>query len=582
MRFELDLADGFRLVDRTKGEEIRLRGNASVLICLALADHAVARDEVCARVWPDAAVHVARNRLRVALSKLRVLLPNAIAESPSGLSLNPHVVSVDVWTVRELLKDAENTVRIVDELQTIVQAAQMLGARCDLRRLRLLGAEFASALGTAWLRGVELADSIGRPDDSTFLGRLATRTFPADPRAWVALLTTSWKTQSLEEAVLRLRNEAPEMMEHPEVKAALKQARSPHPSGSYKTSRDERSLVVELFEHLEESRRDLWRSLLSSPQSLALAGKYPRQMHDLLERAIAEPVEPKDADWERCMGRLIGLKAWQNDAEGVLALAPRILEVSRDPHILRATWNTVAIAHSLRNEWEAAFLALDKTAKYANESGNVMNELTVAGVRAYFLMQQGHSAEALSAYDEMLRKLKEIDTPHARFETAVGMGHRAFAPLFADDWAQAANDLEAALSVRSELGVQMGQLQAALALAYRFLGRSDGVVQLVRAALLDAFESDSEVGLQWTFELVAGVLCLSQQRSYGLAVLGWVTEWRNRTGHKRRPAEEHLCGVLQKLAANSSPVVRLDQESAAPEIGREAMRRLRLGLRPGA
>lgn len=576
MRFRIELAARTRIFDRERERELSLRTYSTILAALVCAEGEVSRGELIDIVWPGAPSAAGRNRLRVALVALRGQIPGALLESAQGIRLDPQLVEADVWEIREAIAQAENTITARAEYEALASALAPLGDGTGFVSHRRAGRPFVDRAVAACLRLHQLALDLGEEKAAHHAIHVAVTLDEDSPAAWAAYLVAQWRIHAADEAVLRLRRQASiEVQGHPTVLEALKEVRAAFRGEETSFSREESSLLLEIFGQLEATRPDLWRAVLSSPESLALAGKHPRAMHDLLERATPLDIADRDEVWERSAGRLIGLKAWLNDTEGVLRTAEAILESAKDPQILRAVWNGLAIAYSLQRRWPEATEALKKTAEYARELGNKVYELTTQGNGAYFLMQQGRFEDAEIAYGQSLDRLREIDTDQARFEVAIGTGNRALVPIYRQDWSEAVARIEHGIELREGGGlhVQMGLLQSALALALAKTGDWERVPNLLRAAFLDAFAADAPPPQQVTFEFAAGALSATSQREFAIAVLNWVDRWRERIGTPRSQAEFDLCQSFGGPSANDS--LRIPDDEPVTAVGRETMKRLR-------
>lgn len=572
MAYRLELITGAQTLRSPDGQAIPLRSYKSILAALAFAEKPLPREQLVVQVWPDATVAVGRNRLRVALVKLRALIPNGIAESEAGLSLDPTVLSTDVDDVRLALERAQDSVTASGELEALTSALSLAGPGHDFD-VNLPGANlFGEHAARAWVRAADLATVQSHPETAIESARAATFFNPASPDTWTAYLIAHWQNGSAASAINEVTQRAPKpMLDELKVREAMKKVRTKEPGAPDRLAKDRRGLWLDVMEAIAESRPDLMRAILSSPQTLAVSGKQPRIMHDMLRAATPLDLEAKDSIWERSAARMIGLKAWLGDAHGVLEAAPAVLEWSQDDQILRAVWNAVAVAHSLTRDWHLAFDALEKTMEYSKRLGNEVYELATIGNAAFFRMQQGRFEESERGYEEVLDRLSKVDRPQARFEYAIAIGNRSLIPVLAGDWSVARSRLEEAMEIRSQAGatVQMGILHASLALAKTHLGRPEGLINSMRLAFLDAFESDSFRSQQFTFEIAAAILGRLGDAGYAQGLLRWVDAWREESRAPRSPAEAEFVARIP----NDRPAASIEGTPAV--VGRETMKRLR-------
>lgn len=571
MGFRLELVQGGLVLRSHSGEPLPLRSYKNILAALGYSEKPLTREQLIAIIWPDVAVSIGRNRLRVALVKLRHLLPGAILETDAGLILDPAEIAIDATEIRQALEKAQDCVTIAAELEALSSALATAGDGTALDRLLPGAAEFGELVARSWLRVSELAGELAYFEQARDAARAATLFDPDSAEGWSSYVLAHWRLGTGSLAVADAIRRAPEFVqETPAFREAVLQVRSKHPGVRERTSSDRRSFWLDILSCIEDSRPDLMRSILSAPQTLSVSGKQPRIMHDMLERATPLDAETRDLVWERSAARMIGLKAWLGDAKGVLATAPAVLESSQDDQILRAVWNAVAVAHSLGRDWDLAYEALDRTMDYSRRCGSEMYELTTRGNGAYFLMQQGRFAESAKEYADGIARLIEIDTPQSKFEQAIAVGNSALIPFFEGDWEKALANLESAIEVRTKTGVvQMGILHASLALVRTKLGRTERVLSSMRLAFLDAFESGSFRSQQFTFEIAAATIATLGDPTFGRALANWVEAWRQESDAPRSEAELGLVGRIPK--ASDAPV--LNGEAAA--IGKETMQRLR-------
>lgn len=572
MEFRLELIHGAQVLNSPAGAALPLRSYKGILSALGYADHPLSREQVISLVWPDVPLSVGRNRLRVALVKLRSLMPGAILQSDAGLSLDPKVVWIDAAEVRLAIERSQDSVTTAGELEALSSTLKAVGDGTSFEHEAPGAAEFGEVVARAWLRVSELASELSFFEQSAEAALAATRFDPESVEAWSAYLLSRWRLGPALSAVEEAMHRASKRVQaDPKFQETVIQIRSKQAGVRDRISSGRRAFWFDILECIEESRPDLMRAILSAPQTLAASGKQPRIMHDLLQQATPLDLEEKDMTWQRSAARMIGLKAWLGDAQDVLDTAPAVIEACTDVQILRAVWNAVAIGHSLKREWDQAFEALDRTMEYSKQFGSEMYELTTRGNGAFFRMQQGRFAEADAEYGATFERLLEIGTNQAKFEHAIAVGNRALIPVFQGDWETALRNLEAAMDVRTKGGlmVQMGILHASLALARTHLGRLESVVSSMRLAFLDAFESDSFRSQQFTFELAAAAIGVLGDAQFAQALAEWTNEWRGRTQAPRSEAEALLVSRIPS-ASSFSP---LTGEPAA--VGKETMKRLR-------
>lgn len=573
MEFRLELIHGTQVLNASTGKASSLRSYKGILSALGYSERPLSRSEIISAVWPDAATSVGRNRLRVALVKLRGLMPGAIIESESGLTFDQSLVQNEANEIRLALERTQDSVTTAIEYEALASALKPLGDGSTFDREAPGASDFAEHAARYLLRLSELAVELSRFDEAVAAAKAATHFDPESSEIWESYLLAQWRRGTADSALDDAKRRAPRHIQgDAKFRAVVKQVRSKYPGAKDQISSDRRALWLEILESLEATRPDLMRAILSSPQTLALSGRHPRSMHDLLQGATPLDIEDRDTTWERSAARMIGLKAWLGDAEGVLAAAPAVLGTSTDAQIQRAVWNAVAVGHSLNRDWKQAYEALEMTLEFARQCGSEMYELTTRGNGAFFKMQEGRFEESRRDYDAILERFVANDTPQAKFENAIAVGNRALISVFEGDWETALVELEQAMAIRASDGlqVQMGILHASMALVGANLNRLENVVKSMRLAFLDAFESESSRSQQFTFEIAAATISVLGDIAFAQELRDWTGSWRRDSRAPRSEAERMLVSRIPGSGGTST----LSGEPAP--IGMEAMKRLRV------
>jgi tetratricopeptide (TPR) repeat protein len=578
VRFRIECINDFKLTDLTLNKEIVLRSHSRLLAALVFAGgEYVSRESLISLIWPDEPDSVAKNRLRVALVRFRALLGSAVVESSGYIALSREQVTCDIWEIEDLLQSADDAVSVDGELALLVSSLRSIEVN-DLAEWGSLSEKLITRLLGACRRGIVLAEELG-DQNARLICSLAGLSFSAD--------NAHFCTNALESAIqlregvailTRIRSfVSPTVLALPQVAGIVNRIRSGElPVEVLNGAKSQ--FLVQVFGVAIKSRPELCRAVLASPETLPLSGEHPREMLSLLEQVIFDPNE-KDENWERCVARATGLRAWLNDSPGVLELGYPLIEHSKNPIILRATWNAVSIAHSLLRDWEMATEALEKTLEFARQTGDEIDVLSTRGNGASYLMHQMKFEEAEQEYRASLNALLEKGTPRALFDHAVGLGNSAFIPVFQGDFETAVVQLETAIRVRSEssMPVQLGLLQAALGYVKMSLGETDQVFMLIRHGFIDAFRSLSDRNVQITFEYAAGALACTDESEFAHAVIDWVDRWRIRTQMPRSLAERAFCKRLFDDEHKMSDM-QLSDDQEPRQVGQVLMKKLRMQI----
>lgn len=585
-RFRVEVLGRFRLIDLQTGDPIQLRSYSNLLALLALkSPQPISRPQLIEAFFGEVDSSGAKNRLRVALTRFRQQLPGVLIETPEGISLAPEVTESDIGEYRQLVQDALDTADEEDELDYLSQAVGLMGKGDSVGDdFTFESQEFAELFHTHYeccARAAEIGlkqSKFGLVEEIT---SVALKLWPDDVQLWKHFLESSIALGQGTTALRSLRALRDRDLISNETIAPLvsriSRTESLDTGSGVNLTQAEAHLSVEIMKALLNSNQSLARSILCSPETLTLAGTRPRQMHSLLERVVGSDPLFGDVHWERCMARLAGLRAWLNDAQGVLDAGELLVSGSQNPIILRATWNAIGVAHSLRCDWPKAMEAVENTVRLAREFGTEIDVLSAEGNGAFYLFLQGKFAEADSQYERSLNAIRKIGTPQAQFDFVIGSGNRAYIPAAQGDWLRASHLLEEMLELRTsgKTTVAMGALYPCLAMVRMMLGNTEGVVSMTRQGFLYANESESMRSLLLTFEYGACTLAQTPHRAYARAVIDWVLVRREELNLPRAPAEHHLLGLV---FSEIEPSIRLPQSDSPSKVGREVISRLRKSL----
>ena len=184
-RIHLEVLSGYVLL----GEE-RLalaRGERELLLALALHRRGIGAERLTELLWPQIATATARNRLYVALHRLRRRLGDELLVRSGGSYRLDESVRVDLWRFAELWDLPEQ--HACEELGTQLESATNAAALYEIpewfapsyRRLE----EFAQAVVTTL---AERALGSGEIERSVQLARRALAFDECDERAWSVLI----------------------------------------------------------------------------------------------------------------------------------------------------------------------------------------------------------------------------------------------------------------------------------------------------------------------------------------------------------------------------------------------------------
>lgn len=584
MRLKLQLLSKFRLSHAETDETIAMRSNGRILAYLAYkGDQPVDRKELLRVLWPEEQSSVAANRLRVALTRMRSGLGPVLIESSHGLSLDWNLISCDYHEVIESERDSRSNVATADELQALAALlpalSQTLFAFEDEPWQKEAREAWQAWAGGILLHLADLAHLLGDQHLTEKAVEAGLTHLPAEPKLWVHLLRLGDAQGQGDQALKRLQAaQKAYSIQDPVLSKWIEQIQQSQAdvfSPQKPLTPDELEFAGSLIEVLIEKQPDLARQVLGSPETRTSAGRSPRLMHSLLLKVIENPAE-HDLHWERCVARTIGLKAWLNDHQGVLTLAPGLLERTKEPLIQRAVWNAVGTAKSLIRDWPGAMEAIEQTILLAVQMQDEVDVCSSKGTKATCLWLQGHFEESLALFDETLPKLAQMRSERAEFERLIGLGHRAFIPVMQGDFATGREWLEDSMTQRqnSGLNVPAGLQTSCLAMVKTWLGEREGMTKLMHMGLIEAFQSESDRFRLISLEFCAGALIALGDPSYGWMILAKTDEWRKEILHPRAPAEEQLIKKLLEAASSPGPRLSLPSEVTPSRLGKLAIQRM--------
>lgn len=545
----------------------------------------VERREIIEALYPEADLTTALNRLRVALTKLRKHLGSALRESGQELYLDAEFVQTDLRHVQELIASYRDHVTPEDEIQALkeilpwVEAEFLTGwndAWVETERSR-----WKRALSEPLQQLVQLAWDARLVELTQDAARAALQLDSVQEGLWLTYFRAAATQGKGPEAVAEWRRLVSPA--HRETLPAARDLARSLQLGSEATGREdlsltpaERNFAGQVLERILLTNPTLAQEVLSAPEILPLVGRHPRMTLSLLDRAVATE-GTKEEVWVRCLARGIGLKAWLNDAQGVLEAAPKILERTEEPLIKRAVWNAVSSAKAVQRDWPGAMEAIDRAIEIACAMPDPIERISGIGNRASYLWLQGHFETALDEYDAILADLSQMNSERAALEATVAKGNRAYIPTMQGDFATGLAWMEEAYRERitNGLRIPLGLMGPCLAMLRLWASEPKGALDLMRDGLLEAFASESSRFQQISIEYAGGGLIAVGEQNLARQILDWADDWRRQTGHLRAPAEEMLVSrLIEGVRAPDKPLGNL----APKAVAHMALQRLRSAL----
>lgn len=473
------------------------RSSVGPLLARLAVDHPrlVKRDALISSLYPDASPTDARNRLRVALTRLRRGI--ALKEVGDEVGLDPDLTEVDLHRVRSRLAELGLEPDAAAEVNGLAELAESLSATL----FPGTGSEWEMQAQLDWSQVA--AEALGRLGDlaentidfrnAALAAEGCLRHFPEDGRQWERYLGSMARLGRREEAARTLalarRRARTEGWELPEEALAWS-PEDDHGAGP-ELSPGESHALGSFFRRVLVENPLLAVEMLGSPSFRPEVLSHPGAVLPLLRQALRSDTPPSEAR-ERVQVRVIT----------ALALLERNLEVIKEGEELlrqpigkarrRVTLLSLSFARALEGDFPRALADID-------ESMDLAQGLELAECRAQraaLLLMQGEMAEAER---ECRIALDSIETPGsmgAERDVLVIRGNLGLCLIHQDRLAEGVSVLEPVVERARALGANdsVGLFGAALGLGWARAGRPAG--RILIEALRSAYRTSQRRGAE--------------------------------------------------------------------------------------
>lgn len=454
----------------------------ALLLRLAASHPApVRRDDLVHDLYGESGTADARNRFRVALTRLRRAVP--LLETDDGVALDPDVVEVDVTDLGQRLADialepsAEAESALLKELLGPLATVLFPGAASDWE-LDAQG-RWSLAASRALERLGRLAEEAIDNATAASAAEAALRHFPYDAEAWEQYLRAMTRLgrgaeagRNLAAAQRRARAEGwpfPESLEawipHREERDALGPELSPG-----------ESLALErFFRRTLVQQPDLAVEILGSNSFRPEVLRSPRAVLPLLREALALSVGPSEAR-ERIQVRVITALSLLELETEVLAEAERFLAQPVAPARRRIALLNASFAHATLGDLDRAIERVEEAMALVSVPDADYARLECVAQRATFLMFRGEFAVAEAALRDSIANLERLSQEGAERDLLSIRGNLALCLVLQDRSEEAVAVLRPVVEVARRMGLQdvLGVNAPVLALALANTGAPMG------------------------------------------------------------------------------------------------------------
>jgi DNA-binding SARP family transcriptional activator len=371
-----------------------------LLVRLAAAHpHPVRRDDLIASLYPDAPVAEARNRLRVALTRLRRSVP--LREAGDHVGLDPDLVRVDVADLRERLRETGLEPAAAAEARALEELLPRLGQLLfpDPAGDWELQAQSAwSETACAALERLgELAEQLIDHALAAAAAEAALRHFPYDAAAWERYLRAMTRLGRGSEAARSLaaarRRARAEGWPFPEALDAWVPQSEESDALGPELSPGESSAMERFFRRALVAQPELAVEMLGSSSFRPEVLRAPRAVLPLLREALALPTPPSEA-LERIQVRVISALGLIENHAAVLEAVAELLSRPVAPARRRIALLAASFAHAMQGDLDAAIAAVEEAMSLAAGPTAEYDRYECRAQRATFVMLGGDLAAA--------------------------------------------------------------------------------------------------------------------------------------------------------------------------------------------
>lgn len=476
-------------------------------LMLALAVHhprPVGRRELAAAVWGASSEGDGGNRLRVALARLRKVVP--LVESGGEVSFAPGSLWIDLAEVRGLLQQVSEEPDPNLERDILRRLLPVLGANLGIEGdetwVVQAQAEWSAAAQAGILRlaeiGAETEDAELRAEAAAFGLRRA----PWDVALWSHRLLGSAAIGQGEEALRAFAAAERELLDEGlDFSSELTELAEAVRSGSaalFSLPPAELDLVGSFFQRCVAREPEMAVRMLASDSFRPEVLRRPAEAVRLLRSVVAKAPGPSD-ELERCRVRIVSALLMMGDLDGVIEEGETLLREPVQPARRRIALLNLSYAYFAQNRSSEALAAIDEAIRIAEETGMEYDAWQCRCQRAIYVAIDGVPDSAIPILREGIAYLERADAGDLSLDSVVIQANLGLAHLLAGDPASAERELKKADQAARERKFRDAEALTAslLGWAYGWLGDEDRArPNSIRALRLAARLADSRRTVQ--------------------------------------------------------------------------------------
>jgi DNA-binding SARP family transcriptional activator len=377
----------------------------SALIRLA-ANHPVPvrREDLIASLYPEVSPSTARNRLRVALTRLRQRVP--LLDLPGDLiGLDPHLVEVDLDEVRRTAHAAAQEPEVQAELTTLRSLlpafSQVLFPLTEHDWQLIAQAEWSATALVSLDRLAELAEETGDFTTAVAAAEAMLTHTPYAEHAWQRYLRSMARAGRAQDAEFRLvaarRRARKDGIAFPDSLTDWSPSGdSPSQLGPDLTP-GENQVLERFFRRALTAEPDLVVAMLGSPSFRPEVIRAPRDVLPLLKEALTLETPASEAR-ERIQVRIITALGSLEDFKAVLDETETFLELPLAPARRRIALMASSFAHAMIGNLPVALAQVEEAMQLATGPLALYDACECRAQRATYLMFGGDLAGAEDEY----------------------------------------------------------------------------------------------------------------------------------------------------------------------------------------
>lgn len=546
---KLRLLGGFRLSETATGEAVLLRRYDRMFAVLALrAPAPVSRPEVCRILWPGVASGAASSRLRVALATFSVQWKGVFERKDRSLSLNPALLSVDLWEVQNQVEEIGRLLDDGAELDAWVDLLPTLSLPLlpdwqdawleDLRR------DWDSFARDHLMGAAELAVERGETERAVQLAAGALRRDPFSEAGWRLYVAQSSRcgagrkaTSEFQTARRKLRSEldldfsealiADLEMSGIDGFAPATDMHAPHTTA-------EAEIMTRAFLSALESQPAVAGGLMAIPEFCFEASAAPKRFMALLERAV-RVIPHSDPVWAGCSINWLSVRYQLGERSELLVDLAELLALSRDPTIQARTLGLksgcLLYTGDLAGAEKAAGQSLELCRDFALES-HWPKALHDQGLVSIL---RGRHADADAKFTEGLAMVEPVNTRTAGISRAYLRYAHAKNAFVQGDFESADLWMRTALDTGHEYAHDGSYTQYLpfAGLVYASAGHETEGTRLLADAMRQLHRSGHLRGQLSSLTYAARILWTRGHQEAATNIAGYEVHWRERTGRPR-------------------------------------------------